>query len=102
MIVIPGGYIIGIVYILYIMDRQKDLIFIGSQIRQLRQKKGYSQEDFANFIEMNRGYYGTIERGEANFTILNLLKIVKGLEPLPEGFLSAIFCKKKFSTMQEA
>lgn len=73
------------------MNRQKDLISIGLHIRQLRRKKGYSQEDFANFIGMNRGYYGTIERGEANFTILNLLKILRGLDPLPEDFFSTIF-----------
>ncbi len=54
-------------------------ISLGIKIRQLRQQQGYSQESFANYIEMNRAYYGTIERGKANLTISNLLKIAKGL-----------------------
>ncbi|MFT4059258.1 MAG: helix-turn-helix transcriptional regulator [Legionella sp.] len=65
------------------MKKQNDLILIGEQIRKIRKEKGFSQEDFANFIEMNRGYYGTIERGEANITLLNVLKILKGLEVTP-------------------
>ncbi|WP_457589483.1 helix-turn-helix domain-containing protein, partial [Legionella pneumophila] len=56
------------------MKKQTDLIVLGKQIRKIRKEKGFSQEGFANFIEMNRGYYGTVERGEANITILNLLK----------------------------
>ncbi|CCD08894.1 Regulatory protein munI (modular protein) [Legionella pneumophila subsp. pneumophila] len=65
------------------MKKQTDLILLGEQIRKIRKEKGFSQEGFANFIEMNRGYYGTVERGEANMTILNLLKILKGLNVTP-------------------
>jgi transcriptional regulator with XRE-family HTH domain len=65
------------------MKKQNDLILIGKQIRKIRKEKGFSQEDFANFIEMNRGYYGTIERGEANVTLLNFLKILRGLNVTP-------------------
>jgi DNA-binding XRE family transcriptional regulator len=60
--------------------KHTQLIPIGEQIRNIRKMKGFSQENFANFIEMNRGYYGTIERGETNVTVLNLLKILKGLD----------------------
>ncbi|HAT7795437.1 TPA: helix-turn-helix domain-containing protein [Legionella pneumophila] len=65
------------------MKKQPDLILIGKQIRKIRREKGFSQEGFANIIEMNRGYYGTVERGEANVTVLNLLKILKGLGVTP-------------------
>ncbi len=69
------------------MDMQNS-ISLGLKIRQLRQLKGYSQESFANFIEMNRAYYGTIERGKSNLTISNLLKIAKGLGvPISDLFL---------------
>lgn len=55
-----------------------------------------SQEGFANFIEMNRGYYGTVERGEANVTVLNLLKILKGLNVTPnELFPPATYSAKE-------
>ena len=66
------------------MNKQSDLILIGEQIRKIRKEKGFSQEGFANFIEMNRGYYGTVERGEANVTVLNLLRILKGLDVTPD------------------
>lgn len=52
-------------------------------MRKLRKEKGFSQEGFANSIDMNRGYYGTVERGEANVTAINLLRIAKGLGVAP-------------------
>jgi transcriptional regulator with XRE-family HTH domain len=55
------------------------LISIGKQIRALRKARHFSQESFANEANINRGYYGTIERGEANLTALNLIKIARAL-----------------------
>lgn len=76
------------------MNKQKDLILLGSRIRKLRKDKGFSQEEFANAIDVNRGYYGTIERGEANVTALNLLKIARGLQvSFDEIFPFEIFVK---------
>jgi transcriptional regulator with XRE-family HTH domain len=65
------------------MTKDKELNILGKNIRQLRKDRGFSQEGFANFINMNRGYYGTIERGEANVTATNLLKIMRGLKTSP-------------------
>jgi transcriptional regulator with XRE-family HTH domain len=69
------------------MEKHPYLIVFGQRLRFLRKIKKISQENFANSIDMNRGYYGTIERGEANPAILNVLKIAKGLNmPLSELF----------------
>lgn len=65
------------------------LFAIGQQICKLRKEKGFSQESFANHIEMNRGYYGTIERGETNVTALNLLRIARGLQVPPGNLFPA-------------
>jgi transcriptional regulator with XRE-family HTH domain len=62
------------------MRKNSDLVSLGKQILSLREAKGFSQENFANSIDMNRGYYGTIERGAANPTALNLIRIAKGLK----------------------
>ncbi|WP_114835027.1 helix-turn-helix domain-containing protein [Aquicella lusitana] len=78
------------------MKRDKNLILIGKQIRKLRNTRGFSQENFANFIDMNRGYYGTIERGEANVTALNLLKIIQGLEVKPNDLFPPETYNRKF------
>lgn len=61
------------------MKRDLDLVKLGKRIRYLRKARGFSQEYFANLIHINRGYYGAIERGEANFSAYNLFKIANGL-----------------------
>ncbi|GGN45771.1 hypothetical protein GCM10011349_12190 [Novosphingobium indicum] len=45
--------------------------------------KGVSQQDFALEIEMDRTYFGGVERGERNVSIDNIERIAKGLEVSP-------------------
>ncbi|MBZ5526142.1 MAG: helix-turn-helix domain-containing protein, partial [Acidobacteriia bacterium] len=45
---------------------------IGSKIRQLREKKGWSQRDFAAVCGCHRSYVGQVERGETNVTLSTL------------------------------
>ena len=51
----------------------------GRQVRELREKQGYSQETFANKCGLHRTYYGAIERGERNVSLKNIKKIAKAL-----------------------
>lgn len=55
------------------------LIALGQSIRQIRLKKGYSQEAVALASELDRSYFGGIERGEHNVAIVNLEKIATAL-----------------------
>lgn len=55
------------------------LLTLGNRIRILRKARGYSQEYFANSINLNRCYYGTVELGQSNLSALNLIKIAIGL-----------------------
>jgi transcriptional regulator with XRE-family HTH domain len=48
---------------------------VGKRVRQLRLKKGWSQDLFADKSGLNRAHVGEIERGEANVT-LQTLKII--------------------------
>ena len=50
---------------------------LGRALRELRKAhdERYSQEGFALEAEINRGYYGSIERGEVNVSLLTLEKI---------------------------
>lgn len=48
---------------------------IGRTIRGLRQKKGWSQDLFADRSGLNRAHVGEIERGESNVTV-QTLKII--------------------------
>lgn len=52
---------------------------LGSRIRELRLKKGFSQESFADHCGLHRTYMGGIERGERNLTIQTVLTVAKGL-----------------------
>lgn len=70
------------------MFRDKYIIKkFGEKIRQERQKKGLSQEKFAEIAKIHRTYVGMIERGEKNITLLNINKIAKALNlPIFELF----------------
>lgn len=53
---------------------------LGKKIKQLRMKKGLSQEKFALEIGMNRTYFASVEAGKRNISICNIKKIADGLE----------------------
>ena len=55
------------------------LALLGQQIRHLRDEKGLSQEEFAGLADIDRAYYGGVERGERNVAALNLIKIANAL-----------------------
>jgi transcriptional regulator with XRE-family HTH domain len=51
------------------------LVKLGRRIRELRVKKGWSQEEFAANCNLHRSHMGEIERGNANITLSTLLVI---------------------------
>jgi len=61
------------------MPSNYSLIELGKRIRSLRKAAGLSQESTAIEADLDRAYYGRIERGLVNVSALNLLKIAKVL-----------------------
>lgn len=59
--------------------KDKRLVALGIQIRQLREASKISQEEFAAQAGLDRAYYGGIERGERNVAALNLVRIALAL-----------------------
>ena len=53
---------------------------VGLKIRSFRERRGYSQESFADHINIDRKNYGAIERGERGISVLTLYRIAIGLE----------------------
>lgn len=51
----------------------------GMRVRELRKKRGYSQEEFAAHVGMHRTYLGGLERGERNPTLTIIARIAIGL-----------------------
>ncbi|MGH9568867.1 MAG: helix-turn-helix domain-containing protein [Candidatus Angelobacter sp.] len=48
---------------------------LGKRIRQLRKKRGLSQEDFAHESGLGRSFAGSIERGERDIRITTICKL---------------------------
>ncbi len=53
---------------------------LGQNIRRIRQLANFSQESVALDAGLDRSYYGRIERGEVNVSVINLVKIAKTLQ----------------------
>ncbi len=70
--------------------QDKMLKALGSRVRELRLKAGYSQEAFADHCGVHRTFMGTVERGESNLSFYNLVKIAMGLEITLSKLLSSI------------
>lgn len=50
----------------------------GNRIKELRKKRGLSQERFALLINMDRTYYSSVEAGKRNISLENIKKIADG------------------------
>ena len=74
----PKRYFVGMKNT-YSKHDKKYLRAFGARVRTLRKAAGYSQEDFALEIGLDRTYMGGIERGERNVALLNIRKIARGL-----------------------
>ncbi len=58
---------------------------LGAAVRELRARRGLSQENLGFAGGLHRNYVGAIERGEINPTLRILLKVCHGLAiPLSE------------------
>ncbi len=56
------------------------LIKFGKKIREVRVKRGLSQEALADIANVHRTYIGMVERAEKNITLLNIQKLAKALK----------------------
>jgi len=52
---------------------------LGGAVCELRARNDLSQEDLGRRVAMHRNYVGSVERGEANLGVLNLLRLVNAL-----------------------
>ena len=51
----------------------------GEMLRQKRKESGYSQENFAAYVGIERGNYGKMERGLVNIRLATLYKLANAL-----------------------
>lgn len=60
--------------------KNKILRQFGNKVKQLREKKGWSQEELARRVGLHRTYIGSIERSERNISLINIEKIAKAFK----------------------
>ena len=53
---------------------------LGQRIRQLRNARGWTQQELADRAELDYKYLGAIERGERNVTVDNIEKVAAGFD----------------------
>ena len=63
------------------------LVRFGSRVRELRKKKGLSQEALALEAGLDRSYIGGVERGERNISLENMTKLARAIGIHPSKFL---------------
>tara|TARA_R110002033_G_scaffold43092_1_gene84559 strand:- start:2144 stop:2356 length:213 start_codon:yes stop_codon:yes gene_type:complete len=59
------------------MKKDSVLVKFGSKVRQLRNEKGWSQEELSFKSGFHRTYIGMIERAERNISLKNIARIAK-------------------------
>jgi len=60
--------------------RGPELRALGAAVRELRARRGFSQEALGFRADLHRNYVGGIERGELNVTFRILLNLSHGLD----------------------
>lgn len=63
------------------------IVNLGIHVRQIREKKGLSQQDLADDCGITQNQVGRIERAEINTTIKTLIKIANALDIEPKELL---------------
>jgi transcriptional regulator with XRE-family HTH domain len=71
-----------------VSQRTASAAAFGRTIKELRLERGLSQEEAGLRSGVARGFFGKLERGEANPTFATIVKVSRGLE-VPAGELVA-------------
>lgn len=63
---------------------------LGKNVKHFRLKTKLSQEELANLSSLHRTYIGSIERGERNVSLENIVQIARALNVNLEDLLQGI------------
>lgn len=63
---------------------------LGETVRRLRESEGVSQEELADRCGLHRTYVGSVERGERNVSLANIVRLAKALNVSPSSLLEGL------------
>lgn len=74
--------------------RQPDAELFGTVVRELREARGWTQEELAERANMNASYLGFVERGDNVPTLTIIIQIAEGLRVEPGELLREVMKRR--------
>ena len=63
---------------------------VGFNLRKFRERMGISQEELADRCGLHRTYVGSVERGERNISLDNIVRLANALNISPGQLLEGL------------
>jgi transcriptional regulator with XRE-family HTH domain len=63
---------------------------LGANVRKYREALGFSQEELADRCGLHRTYVGSVERGERNVSLENIVLLARALNEMPAALLEGL------------
>lgn len=63
---------------------------LGENVRRRRENEGISQEELADRCGLHRTYVGSVERGERNVSLANIVRLAHALKTSPSLLLEGL------------
>ena len=76
--------------IVVVMKSDTPATTVGETVRRLREREGISQEELADRCGLHRTYVGSVERGERNVSLANIVRLAKALNVSPASLLEGV------------
>lgn len=68
-------------------QEKRALVVFGATVRSRRDALALSQEELAHRCRVSPAYISGIENGARNISLINLMRVAKGLETTPASLL---------------
>ena len=72
------------------MREEAALLEFGKKVHSVRNEQKISQEKLAELSELDRTYISSVERGQRNISILNIIKIADALDVTASSLLEEL------------
>jgi len=74
----------------WVRDSTGPRALFGKYLRELRLRRGLTQEELAERAHLHRNYVGGVERGERNISLINIVELARALSTKPADLLTKI------------